>query len=387
MAIDKELYERYKKLKAQGVNITLAELKAQSTAATTVQNAATPTTATTSAYEQPQVKYSGNIQQHQTLNQGYMSQFSSSFQSETIQTEKEEFHGNIKTAQTPQTQQTTKFGLIGYPLGHSLSTYIHSAGFESLGLDDFSYELLETSPENLVDRIKYIKYNGFGGFNVTIPLKLPVTVFLDEIDSTADDVGAVNTVVINSDKTLKGYNTDIMGFQSAIPKDIILNGKSAGVLGTGGAARAAIAGLIKLGIKNIKIFTRNIPNSADLIKYLENKYTDIEFNAYQIEHTRSLEDIDILVNCTPIGMKGRGADYTPVEEKELCTLPAGAIVYDVIYNPLKTVLIKLAQKHGYRTITGLDMLIYQAIEAQKIWTGQTPDFKDMKIAALENLIG
>ena len=84
-------------------------------------------------------------------------------------------------------------------------------------------------------------------------------------------------------------------------------------------------------------------------------------------------------------MQGRAADLTPVEENELKTLPQGAIVYDVIYNPKKTVLLKLAQKNGYKTINGVDMFIHQAVAAEKIWTGRTPDFKDMKIAALENL--
>jgi shikimate dehydrogenase len=91
------------------------------------------------------------------------------------------------------------------------------------------------------------------------------------------------------------------------------------------------------------------------------------------------------VNTTPIGMQGRSADMTPVEENELKTLPKGALVYDVIYNPKKTLLLKLAQKLGYRTINGVDMFIHQAVAAEQIWTGRTPDFKDMKIAALENL--
>ena len=427
MAVDKELYERYKKMKAEGANITLAELKAQleeernsvsapvQTIEQTVNNTPaysnepiTQTTIWTDTYSSPAPQevitpssYSGNMDNYQpSVNSNYMSQFRSSSInsstgsitspstiSNTIQTPpvQNTYTGNVTQKTIDQSAPLTKFGLIGYPLGHSLSTFIHDAGFKSTGFDDYTYELLETHPESLVDRIKYLKYNGYAGFNVTIPLKLPITVFLDEIDNSADLVGAVNTVVINSDKTMKGYNTDLIGFVNAIPKDVILNGKTAGVLGTGGAARAAIAGLITLGVKNFKIYTRNIPNSVDLTNYLEKKYPGVQFNPYQIEHIRSLEDLDILVNCTPIGMKGRGAGYTPVEKEELCTLPKHAIVYDVVYNPRKTLLIKLAQENGYRTITGLDMLIHQAVEAQRIWTGKTPDFKDMKIAALENM--
>ena len=414
MAIDKELYERYKKMKAEGVNITLAELKAQieeernANSSTPVQAtyqapsltpvysneqpAQTPVSTYSSTPEPEQVtpsSYSGNMSQYQPyVSSNYMSQFGTGTSTNTVQAAtpvQNTYSGNVPQTTTEESAPATKFGLIGYPLGHSLSTFIHDAGFKSSGFKDYTYELLETHPESLVDRIKYLKYKGYAGFNVTIPLKLPICVFLDEIDNSADLVGAVNTVVINSDKTLKGYNTDITGFVNAIPSDVVFNGKTAGILGTGGAARAAIAGLISKGVKNFKIYTRNIPNSVELTNYLEKKYPDVKFNPYQIEYIRSLEDVDILVNCTPIGMKGRGAGYSPVEEPELCTLPKHAIVYDVVYNPRKTVLIKLVEKNGYRTVLGLDMLIYQAMEAQKIWTGKTPDFKDMKIAALENL--
>ena len=251
---------------------------------------------------------------------------------------------------------------------------------------DASYEILETPPEKLVDRIKYLKFNKYSGFNVTIPLKLPVTMFLDAVDESADIVNAVNTVVIDPNTLeLKGYNTDVIGFKNAIPDDIELYDKVAGVLGTGGAARAAITALAQSKVREIKLFTRNVPNSLELVNYLRKIFPQVEFNTYQIERIRNLSDINILVNTTPIGMQGRAADMTPVEENELKTLPCDAVVYDVIYNPKKTVLLKLAQKNGYRTINGVDMFIHQALAAEKIWTGQTPDFKDMKIAALENL--
>ncbi len=296
------------------------------------------------------------------------------------------YTGNVteEMASSVNNKILNKYCLIGYPLGHSLSTYIHDAGFKSMGISA-TYDILETPPDTLVERIKYLKNSGFAGFNVTIPLKLPITLFLDKIDPSADIVGAVNTVVINQDKTMVGYNTDVIGFKNAIPSDIILAGKTAGVLGTGGAARAAITVLAQNQVKLIKIFTRNIPNSLELLNFLRGKFPMVEFQAFQIERIRDLSDVQILVNTTPIGMQGRSADMTPVEENELRTLPEGAIVYDVIYNPKKTVLIKLAQKNGYRTINGVDMFIHQAAAAEQIWTGRVPDFKDMKIAALENL--
>lgn len=334
----------------------------------------------------------------QTSPEAYSSQsFSNSFD---VSVNSSFFRPNVVNEQVPAFSQsvtnqtyeadavnapTRKYALIGYPLGHSLSSFIHEAGFKSLGLKA-SYEILETPPETLVDRVKFFKSQGYRGFNVTIPLKLPITMFLDSVDASADIVNAVNTVVIDPQtREMRGYNTDVLGFRNAIPEDVTLCGKVAGVLGTGGAARAAITALAQAQMKEIKLFTRNVPNSLELVNYLRKTFPNVEFNTYQIERIRDLSDIDLLVNTTPIGMLGRAADFTPVEENELRTLKQGAVVYDVIYNPKKTILLKLAQKYGYRTINGVDMFIHQALAAEQIWTGRTPDFKDMKIAALENL--
>ena len=277
-----------------------------------------------------------------------------------------------------------KFGLIGYPLGHSLSKVIHEAGFKSLGVKA-TYDILETPPDTLVDRVKFLKGNGYKGFNVTIPLKLPISLFVNEVDKYADLARAVNTIYVEADKSLKAYNTDVLGFKRAIPNDISLAGKKVAILGTGGAAHAACVALTECRVKEIAFFTRNIPNSIDLMNYVRRKFPSIDFNVYQIENIRSLREFSMLVNTTPIGMLGKAGDMSPLEYRTLESLERDAVVYDVIYNPKKTVLIKDAQTIGLRTITGLDMLIYQAVAAQEIWFGQTPDFKDMKIAALEAL--
>ncbi|MBR5555794.1 shikimate dehydrogenase [bacterium] len=277
-----------------------------------------------------------------------------------------------------------KFGLIGYPLGHSLSAVIHKAGFKSLGIDA-SYEILETDPEDLVDRVKFFKHNDYSGFNITIPLKLPIALFTQEVDKYADIAGAVNTIRINDDKTFSGFNTDAIGFKKAIQSDIDLEDATVALLGTGGASRAAVLALSECKVKEIGVYTRNIPNAMDYMAYMRRKFPEITFNVYQIEQVRDLSKYQMLVNTTPIGMQGRSADMTPIEEPVLKTLPEGAVVYDVIYNPKQTILLKLAEKLGYQTINGLDMLIYQAMSAQEIWFNQTPDFNAMKIAALENL--
>ena len=277
-----------------------------------------------------------------------------------------------------------KLGIIGYPLSHSISAVIQKAGFESLGIEG-TYDTLETPPEDLISRIKFLKTNGYNGFNVTIPLKVPMLLFLDDIDDYANIAGCVNTVKILEDRSFVGYNTDIYGFKTAIPTDLNLIGQRASILGTGGASRAAVVGLAEKGIKYIDFYTRNIINSRQALDYARAKFPQIEFNVYQIQNIHSLEDSAIIVNATPIGMRGYMADQTPLEGRDLDKLSKDTIIYDIVYNPIKTILIKEAEKRGLKTIGGLDMLIYQAQRAIEIWTGKTPDFNVMKIAGLEEL--
>ena len=314
---------------------------------------------------------------------------STPFQSSPQMATKPAFQRTQQISNTSQVEikdnRENKFALIGYPLGHSLSKVIHEAGFKSLGINA-TYDILETPPEMLVDRIKYLKANGYKGFNVTIPLKLPISLFVNEVDNYADLARAVNTVYIDADKSLKAYNTDVAGFKRAIPKDFDLLGKKVAILGTGGAAHAVCVALTECKVKEIAFFTRNIPNSIELMNYVRRKFPSIEFSVYQIENIRSLEEFSMLVNTTPIGMLGKAGDMSPVEFRTLQTLKSDSLVYDVIYNPKKTILIKDAQKLGLRTVSGLDMLIFQAVMAQKIWfNGLEPDWKDMKISALEML--
>lgn len=277
-----------------------------------------------------------------------------------------------------------KLGIIGYPLGHSLSAVIQKAGLKSIGLEG-SYDVMETPPEDLINRIKFIKTNGYNGFNVTIPLKVPMSLFLDDIDDYANIAGCVNTVKVGDDKSFFGYNTDIYGFKKAIPETINLAGKNASILGTGGASRAAVVGLAEKGVKEIDFYTRNIINSRQTLEYVRAKFPEINFNVYQIQNIRSLEGTSIVVNATPIGMKGFMADQMPLEKTDLDKLNPETLIYDIVYNPVKTVLIQEAQKRGLQTVGGLDMLIYQAERAIEIWTGKSPDTKLMKIAALEAL--
>lgn len=277
-----------------------------------------------------------------------------------------------------------KLGLIGYPLGHSISAIIQKAGFESIG-EVGTYDILETPPDDLVERVKKLKINGYDGFNVTIPLKVPISLFLDEIDESANIAGCANTVKIQSDRSFKGYNTDIYGFWAALPKNANLSGKKAGIIGTGGASRAATVGLIQAGIKEINYYSRNVINSALMINSMRDSFPEIKFNSYQIQMLQSLPEVSVLVNCTPIGMRGHSMDEMPISKYSLDKMSRDAIIYDVIYNPTKTLFLQTAEEIGFKIVNGLDMLIYQGAKALEIWTGKTPDIQTMKIAALQYL--
>lgn len=277
-----------------------------------------------------------------------------------------------------------KFGIIGNPLSHSLSKVMHEAAFKSLDLSG-SYDILETKSEDLIQRIKFLKTNGYDGFNVTIPHKVPITVFLSEVDDVANMAGSVNTVLINEDKTLKGFNTDVYGFMKPI-EDVDLNGKKAVVLGTGGAARAVICGLSLKGIKKIDIFSRNVINSSESVNTLKERFKDIEIKLLQYELLSSLKDADIIVNTTPLGMKNFRQGVSPLDDGVIQTMGDNAIIYDIVYNPIRTELINKAIKYKKQYRTGIDMLVYQGAKAFEIWTGQKPNVDKMKIAALEGLL-
>ena len=395
-----ELYERYLAKKAKKLGITVEELKAQGTSSPVKEEQPVQTPSPQPVSPEPQYVQRTIQDQLASENSEPLYKPYSGMQKETVKTEIPSYvFGPSKMQDTPKYSSSpinqtvppeikdtreNKFGLIGYPLGHSLSKVIHEAGFKSLGINA-AYDILETPPDSLVDRIKWLKANGYKGFNVTIPLKLPISLFVNEVDHYADLSRAVNTVYIDADKSLKAYNTDVIGFKRAIPDDIDLRGKKVAILGTGGAAHAACVALTECGVEEIAFFTRNIPNSIELMNYVRRKFPSVNFNVYQIENIRNLGEYAMLVNTTPIGMLGKAGDMMPVEEYALKTLNQDAVVYDVIYNPKKTVLIKAAEQLNLRTITGLDMLIFQAAAAQELWFGQKPDWKDMKIAALEAL--
>lgn len=279
-----------------------------------------------------------------------------------------------------------KLAIIGYPLSHSLSKVIQETALRSCGLSG-TYDVLPTEPENLITRIKRLKVEGYHGFNVTIPHKVPITLFLSKFDTNANLIGSVNTVKITEDKNLEGSNTDIYGFVKAIPDDVKLNlkGRQAVVLGTGGAARAICAGLVSLGVSNITFYSRNVIDSHPHVEILRQKFPKVKIELKPYSLLETLKGAKILVNTTPVGMKNFLEGASPVDYEVIKELDDDSLVYDIVYNPVKTRLIKHAEFCGKRYVGGLDMLVYQAEKAFEIWTGQTPDVNAMKIAALESL--
>ena len=185
-----------------------------------------------------------------------------------------------------------KLAVIGHPLTQSLSSVMHNAVLKEMGIDG-EYETLDTEQSELVDRIKQMKSQGYAGFNVTIPLKVPVTLFIDEVDEIADIAGCVNTVKIMPNKSLYGYNTDVYGFMTAIPQDVknTLKAASAAILGTGGAARAAAIGLCRIGVKEINFYARNVINASKMVNFLREKFYDVTFTLKQLESMTTLENV------------------------------------------------------------------------------------------------
>jgi len=275
-----------------------------------------------------------------------------------------------------------KLGIIGYPLEHSLSPLMHNAALKELSIDGH-YEILETPVEKLPELISLLKAQDYRGFNITIPHKIAIINYLDTIDSFAKSVGAVNTVVIDKNKALHGYNTDVYGFVHAIPKEIRenLKGKQAAVLGSGGAARAVIAGLAETGIEKIAIYARNMEKALELKNIFPK--SDIQcLNLPEEQNKIDFSEYIIVVNTTPLGMYGKNLGCSPINEETISSLPDNAFVYDIIYRPRKTKLLELAEKHGLKTLDGLEMLVLQGAKAFELWTEKNAPVNIMRNAIL-----
>ncbi len=275
-----------------------------------------------------------------------------------------------------------KFGLVGFPVSYSLSPYIHRAALESVGLEG-EYNLISTRPEEFETTLENLCNEGYAGFNVSIPYRVNITYMLPEVKELVSYSGAVSTVKILKKGAMVGYNTDVYGFATSLPCEVC--GKTAAVLGTGGAARAVCLALIKMGVVRIYVYSRDTAKADGLFMLMQARFNHVELHLCSYCETERLADVCILVNTSPVGLK----DYPPcaclLQDKDLKKLPADAVVYDVIYNPEETELLKKAKKIGFKTQNGLDMLVRQAAKSFNIWTDKEPDIEHMKRAATEAL--
>lgn len=251
------------------------------------------------------------------------------------------------------------YGIIGWPLAHTLSPLIHTTAFRELGL---SAVLVPWPVESgrVADFIAAVRLLGIRGVCVTIPHKEEVIPFLDRISERAASVGAVNTLYWEDGK-LCGDNTDVPGFAAPLEEpSAALRPRSALVLGAGGAARAAIAGLKAAGCGRISICNRTEETARAFAE---------EFGLSAIAwDERGTIDADLVVNTTPLGMRGKFEDDSPYPAEAFAGKRGAA--YDIVYTPLKTRFLREAEAAGWRTITGLGMFIGQADAQCRIWTGR-----------------
>jgi len=276
---------------------------------------------------------------------------------------------------------TTKItGLIGDPIEHSVSFEMHNAAFEKSKID-YTYIPLHVGPKDLQNALNGIRILGFEGVNVTIPHKENVIAYLDETTKLGRIIGSVNTV-LNQSGRLIGYNTDGPGFIDALKNDCKFKakGKRAVIIGAGGASRAVSIMLAKEGIKTLIISDVIYDKAKNLCEYINSHY-EIAPYACPVDSKElmiSIESSDLIVNTTPIGT------YPNISECPIpneVNIPSKALVYDLIYNPEETELLKRAKKAGAKTSNGLGMLVMQGALAYSIFTETEAPIEIMKEAA------
>ncbi|SDK52654.1 shikimate dehydrogenase [Natronincola ferrireducens] len=271
--------------------------------------------------------------------------------------------------------KTKTICLLGNPVDHSFSPIIHNYGFQQLNMNCV-YVNHKVEEKKLREAIEGIKALGYIGCNVTYPHKIKIMEFLDDITEEAQLIGAVNTVK-NENGKLIGYNTDGLGFVNGLKrKGIDLHDKRIVLLGAGGAAKSIAVALAIHFDCSIKICNRSINKAIEVINVLNTikKSATINHEAITPEELHT-EEIDILINCTPIGMVPN-VDHIPFEDQ--LKLHSHLIVSDIIYQPFETKLLKKAKENNCKIHHGLDMLIDQGILAFEIWTDAKLDFQDLK---------
>ncbi len=279
--------------------------------------------------------------------------------------------------------KTKVCGIIGDPIEHTMSPLMHNAAFDRMGMD-YLYVPFKVGKEDLGKAIEGMKALNMRGLNVTIPHKVAVIPFLDKLDPLAEKIGAVNTIV-NEDGVLTGYNTDATGFlQALLERGTEPEGKNIVILGAGGASRA-ISFVLAERDAHLVILNRQLElDWAEELAHRLSQTFNQEVEALKLDEENlamTLDRADILVNATSVGMSPNISE-TPVPAR---LLKPGLVVFDIVYNPIKTRLLREAEAAGAKTINGVDMLVWQGASSVEMWTGLREPIELMREEAIKGL--
>lgn len=265
-----------------------------------------------------------------------------------------------------------RVGIIGYPIRHSASPAFQNAALQHCGVDA-TFTAWEVAPSELAHWVWGQDRADLLGFGVTVPHKTEIIKQLDHVDDDAAAIGAVNTVVVTAERRLIGYNTDTYGFLLALQQEggFDVRGQDVLVLGAGGVSRAVCGVLLREGVASLTLANRTVSRAESLLADLDHHGVAVQTvgldNDAIADALRGRGPVGLIVNCTSMGMlhgPAEGASPIPAE-----LIPAGAFVYDLVYNPPVTPLMELAQGVGARTLNGLPMLVYQGAKGFGLWTG------------------
>ena len=281
--------------------------------------------------------------------------------------------------------RTRIVGVIGWPIEHSVSPAMHNAAFRALGLD-WCYLPFAVPPAHVADALASVRGLGLRGINVTVPHKQAVSALVDELTPEARAIGAVNTVLVRGER-LVGHNTDAAGFLRALREaGFAPEGCSALVLGAGGAARAAVYALARVGARVVLL--NRTPQRADaLVADLRAVVKGARLEAGGLDAQTAQQEASrcqLVVNATSLGMWPQ-VETSPWPEE--VAFPAGVLLFDLVYNPRQTRFVRLARESGARAVDGLRMLVHQGAEAFALWTGAAPPVEIMYAACAAILGG
>ena len=280
---------------------------------------------------------------------------------------------------------TRVLGIFGHPVAHSLSPLMQNAALEHCGID-MVYLPFDVEEEDLKDAIQGVRAMKMVGVNVTIPHKEAVLPYLDEVSEEAILCGSVNTIH-NDRGRLRGFNTDGEGYVRSLRQEgVEVQGRRILIIGAGGAAKGIMLALLKEGPSSITVANRTPSRAHELVERFQG-VSHVEMGAIPLEGEglhRVLEDADLLINATSVGMEGKGRLALPLH-----LLPKGAVVSDIVYRPIKTALLREAEALGYKVVDGVGMLVEQGALAFEIWTGSQAPRQLMRrvvVGALEGQI-